>query len=99
MSDFRVKIGFVGFVLKKQGFVQIFKILLSSQMDKIQNTYFLGFVICLQFLFSVFTGVKTCLLVQLIHTQADLAGGSLAHRGADIIPNCRDFYAFCWRSS
>lgn len=90
----------LGLRLVLWGFVQIFTILLSNQMDKIQNTYFLGFGICLQYLFSDLTGVKSCLLVQLINTQADLAGGSLARRGADKSSQIAEvFYAFCWRSS
>lgn len=62
-------------------------------MDKIQNTRFLRFVICLQCMFSDFTGVKTCLLVQ-IDTQGDLVGGSLAHRGADK-SQIEGIYALC----
>lgn len=56
----------LGLRLALGGFVQIFTILLSSQMDRIQNTYFLEFMICLQNTFSDFAGVKTCLLVRLV---------------------------------
>lgn len=81
------------------GFVQIFTILLSNQMDKIQNTYFLEFMICLQYTFSDFTGVKTCLLVRLVDVQADLlVGGSLALMGAEKSSQIAGVYALCWRS-
>lgn len=46
----------LGLRLVLEGFVQIFTILLRNQMDKMQNTCFLWFMICLQYMFSDFTG-------------------------------------------